>query len=97
MASLINNVSPQKQLYALKSMDASKFKMTPAVNSALQKTLNDYKDKIEFVELANSFGMKDRSKDLLALAIKYPDSLQAREFDADVIEMETQRYHRSCA
>ena len=79
LASLIPQVSGAKVLYALKHMDASKFKMTPAVNAALQKTLNDYKDKIEFVELITTFNLKDRSKDLLALAIKYPDSLQARE------------------
>jgi putative heme-binding domain-containing protein len=60
-------------------MDPSNLKMTPAINTALQKTLNEYKDKIEYVELVNSFKLKDKSKDLLALAIKYPDSLQARE------------------
>jgi putative heme-binding domain-containing protein len=60
-------------------MDASNLKMTPAINSALQKTLAGYKDKIEFVELITSFNLEDRVKDLLALAIRYPDSLQARE------------------
>jgi putative membrane-bound dehydrogenase-like protein len=79
LASLIPQVKGEKLLYALKHMDASRFRMTPTVNTALQKTLNDYKDKIEFVELVNSFELKDRAKDLLALAIKYPDSLQARE------------------
>ncbi|MEI9919675.1 MAG: PVC-type heme-binding CxxCH protein [Bacteroidota bacterium] len=79
LASLVPQVKGEKLLYTLKHMDASKFKMTPAINAALQKTLSDYKDKIEFVELVNSFEMKDRAKELLALAIKYPDSLQARE------------------
>jgi putative heme-binding domain-containing protein len=79
LASLVPEVKGEKLLYALKSMDASKFRMTPTVNAALQKTLNDYKDKIEFVELINAFQLKDRASDLLALAIKYPDSLQARE------------------
>lgn len=79
LASLITKVKGQKVLYALKHMDASKVKMTPAINSALQTTLAEYKDKIEFVELITSFKLTDRSKDLLDLALKYPDSLQARE------------------
>jgi putative membrane-bound dehydrogenase-like protein len=79
LASLVPQVKGEKVLYALKHMDASKMKMTPAIDTALRKTLSDYKDKIEFVELVNSFNLQDRSKDLLALALKYPDSLQARE------------------
>jgi putative membrane-bound dehydrogenase-like protein len=79
LASLIPQVQGQKVFYALKHMDPSNLKMTPAISTALRKTLNEYKDKIEYVELVNSFNLKDKSKDLLALAIKYPDSLQARE------------------
>lgn len=79
LASLIPQVQGPKVLYALKHMDASNMKMTPAINSALQKTLAEYKDKIEFVELVNTFKLKDRANDLLALALRYPDSLQARE------------------
>ncbi len=79
LASLIPQVKGPKVLYALKHMDASNLKMTPAINTALNKTLDDYKDKIEFVELVNTFNLKDRSKDLLELALRYPDSLQARE------------------
>lgn len=79
LASLVPQVKGSKVLYALKHMDASKLKMTPTINAALQKTLNDYKDKIEFVELVTTFNLKDKSNDLLALAMKFPDSLQARE------------------
>lgn len=79
LASLIPQVKGQKVLYALKHMDASKMKMTPAINSALQKTLADYKDRIEYVELITTFNLKDKANDLLALAIRYPDSLQGRE------------------
>jgi len=79
LASLIPAVQGQKVLYTLKAMDPSKIRLTPAINAALQKTLSDYKDKIEFVELTTTFNLKDRSNDLLALAMKYPDSLQARE------------------
>ncbi|HZY80150.1 MAG TPA: c-type cytochrome, partial [Cyclobacteriaceae bacterium] len=79
LAQLATQEKGLKVLYALKHMDASKLKMTPAINTALQKTLNEYKDKIEFVELISTFNLKDKSKDLLDLALKYPDSLQARE------------------
>lgn len=79
LASLLPQVNGPKILYALKHMDASKVKMTPAINMALQKTIDEYKDKIEYVELITSFNLKDRAKDLLTLAIRYPDSLQARE------------------
>lgn len=79
LASLLPQVQGEKVLYALKHMDASNLKMTPQIKTALQKTLNNYKDKIEFVELVTSFNLKERSNDLLQLAMKYPDSLQARE------------------
>jgi putative heme-binding domain-containing protein len=79
LSQLVSQTKGAKVLYALKHMDASKLKMTPAINSALQTTLTDYKDKIEFVELITTFNLKDRSKDLLALTLRYPDSLQARE------------------
>jgi putative membrane-bound dehydrogenase-like protein len=79
LAQLATNERGPKVLYALKHMDASKVKMTPPLRKALQETLDEYKDRIEFVELISTFKLKDRSKDLLALALKYPDSLQARE------------------
>lgn len=79
LMSLIPQVKGAKVLYALKHMDPSKTRLTPAVAAALQRTLDEYKDKIEFVELITTFNLRDRSNDLLALALKYPDSLQARE------------------
>jgi putative membrane-bound dehydrogenase-like protein len=79
LTSLVSQVEGPKVLYALKHMDASKLKMTPAVNTALQKTLDEYKDQIEFVELVTTFNLKDRSKDLLDMAIQYPDSADGRE------------------
>jgi putative membrane-bound dehydrogenase-like protein len=79
LASLLPQVHGQKVFYALKHMDPNNVKITPAINAALQKTLAEYKDKIEFVELVTTFKLKDKSNDLLALALRYPDSLQARE------------------
>jgi putative membrane-bound dehydrogenase-like protein len=79
LSQLVTQVKGAKVLYALKHMDASKLKMTPGINTALQKTLDEYRDKIEFVELVATFKLKNRADDLLALALKYPDSLQARE------------------
>lgn len=79
LSQLVTQVKGPKVLYALKHMDPSKTKLTPAVNSALQTTLDEYKDKIEFVELITTFNLRNRSNDLLTLALGYPDSLQARE------------------
>jgi putative membrane-bound dehydrogenase-like protein len=71
--------SGDKVLYALKHLDPKQTAITPALRSVLDKVLKDYEGKIEFVELATSFGLKNKAQDLLNLAIKYPDSLQARE------------------
>jgi putative membrane-bound dehydrogenase-like protein len=79
LTSLVSQVKGVKQLYALKHMDPAKIKMTPAINTALQKTLSEYKDKIEFVELITTFNLRNRTNDLVTLALKYPDSLQGRE------------------
>lgn len=79
LASLLPQVEGEKILYTLKHMDASNLKMTPPIKSALQKTLDNYKDRIEFVELVTSFNLKEKSNDLLQLALKHPDSLQARD------------------
>jgi putative membrane-bound dehydrogenase-like protein len=79
LSQLVTQTKGAKVLYALKHMDASKLKMTSGINTALQKTLNEYQDKIEFVELISTFKLKERADDLLTLVLKYPDSLQARE------------------
>lgn len=68
-----------KVLYALKHMDASKLKMTPAIRTSLNKVLGDQAGKIEFVELVTSFNVRDRSSELLQMALQYPDSLAGKE------------------
>jgi putative heme-binding domain-containing protein len=79
LAQLVQQTQGERVLYALKAMDASKLKMTPAITTALNKVLDGYKGKIEYVELVTSFKLKNRSKELLNLCLQYPDSLAGRE------------------
>src|SRR4030095_11948998 len=79
LAQLVQQTQGDKVLYALKHMDASKLKMTPAISSALNKILGQKKGKIEFVELVTSFNLRDRSNELLKLAEQYPDSVTGKE------------------
>lgn len=79
LAQLIQETSGEKALYALKHTDPSKLKMTPAINTALNKVLSDTQGKIEFVELVTLFRLQARADDLLKMALQYPDSLTGRE------------------
>lgn len=69
----------EKLLFALKHMDGSKFKMSPTLKTTLDRVLDDYKGKLEFVELASAFKLKQKSNDLLSLGIQYPDSASGKE------------------
>lgn len=79
LAQLVQQTKGDKVLYALKHMDPSKLKMTPAIQTALNKVLGEQKGKIEFVELVTSFKLQNRSGELLGMALQYPDSLTGRE------------------
>lgn len=79
LAQLVAQSEGEKLLFALKHMNAEKLKMTPALTAKLNKTLNDYKGTLEFVELSSAFNLKSKSTDLLALAIQFPDSTIGRE------------------
>ena len=79
LAQLIQQTQGDRVLYALKHMDAAKLKITPSIATALNKVLDDYKGKIEYVELVTSFNLKDRSKELLNLCLQYPDSVAGKE------------------
>lgn len=79
LTQLVQQSTGEKVFYALKHMDASQLKMTPAIKAALNKVLDEKKDKIEFVELATLFKLQDRSKELLNVALTYPDSLMGKE------------------
>jgi putative membrane-bound dehydrogenase-like protein len=79
LGQLVQQAQGERVLYALKHMDASKLKMTPAITTALNKVLDEKKGMIEYVELVTSFNLKNRSKELLELCLQYPDSLAGRE------------------
>lgn len=79
LTQLVQQSKGDRVLYALKHMDPSKLKMTPAITSALNKVLEDKKGKIEYVELVTSFNLKDRSDELINLCVHYPDSLAGKE------------------
>ena len=79
LAQLVEQTQGDKVLYALKHMDATKLKMTPAIASSLNKVLEENKGKIEYVELVTIFRLQNHSNDLLQLAVDYPDSLAGKE------------------
>ncbi|MEJ7642989.1 MAG: PVC-type heme-binding CxxCH protein [Chryseolinea sp.] len=79
LADLVQSSKGDKVLYALKHMDATKLKMTPAIKTSLNKVLEDQKGKIEFVELVTSFKLQDRASDLLNISLQYPDSAVGKE------------------
>ena len=76
---LLKQTKGAKVLYALKHMDPAKLKMTGPVKAALNNALDEQKGKLEFVELVSSFKLQDRSKDLLQLALQFPDSTVGKE------------------
>jgi putative membrane-bound dehydrogenase-like protein len=79
LAQIATQSKDAKVLYALKHMDAAKFKMTPAVSVTLNKVLDENKGKLEFVELASAFKLQNKADDLLSIAIQYPDSASGKE------------------
>jgi putative heme-binding domain-containing protein len=48
--------------------------------------MDQYKNKLEFVELASSFKLQDKANDLLSMAIQFPDSASGREAARTLIE-----------
>jgi putative membrane-bound dehydrogenase-like protein len=79
LAQLAEQSEGEKLLFALKHMTPGKLNMSAALTAKLNKTLNDYKGSLEFVELATAFKLQSKSKDLLALALQFPDSIIGRE------------------
>ena len=79
LTSLITSSKDSKLLYALKHVDASKFKMTSAVRTKLNSVLDKNKGTMEYVELTALFKLKEKAPDLLDVALQYPDSVQGRE------------------
>ena len=79
LAQLVQQTQGDKVLYALKHMNASQVKMTPALAASLNKVLEQQKGKIEFVELVATFNLQDRANDLLSLGLNYPDSTVGKD------------------
>lgn len=79
LSKLVTETKGEKVLYALKHMDPSNIKLAPAVLTALNKTLDQYKDRLEFVELASRFKLENKTNDLLAVSLHYPDSVMGKE------------------
>jgi putative membrane-bound dehydrogenase-like protein len=79
LSTLVGKVKGEKVLYALKHMDANSVTLTPTVQSALTNTLEQYKGRLESVELITRFGLKHKSADLLNLSLQLPDSVVGRE------------------
>ncbi len=79
LTQLVQQTQGDKVLYALKHMNASQVKMTPAITSALNKVLDQQKGKIEFVELVSTFKLQTRANDLLSLGLNYPDSTVGKD------------------
>ena len=79
LAQLVQQTQGDKVLYALKHMNASQVKMTPALAASLNKVLEQQKGKIEFVELVATFNLQNRANDLLSLGLNYPDSTVGKD------------------
>lgn len=79
LVSLISKSKDAKLLYALKHIDTDNFQMTPTVRAKLKEVLDEYKSRMEFVELAAVYKLKDKAPDLLEVALEFPDSIQGRE------------------
>lgn len=88
LGSLIQKTKGKRVLMALKHIDPAKLKMTPALSTALNKALDEYKGSLEFVELVSLFKLKDRSPDLLAMSLQYPDSVKGKEAMKSLVEWE---------
>jgi putative heme-binding domain-containing protein len=79
LADLVLKAGGSKLLYALKHMDASKLKITPAIKAKLNTALDANQGTLEFVELVSLFKLENKADDLLALAIQFPDSASGRK------------------
>jgi putative heme-binding domain-containing protein len=78
LSNLVTQTRGEKVFYALKQMDPGSA-LSPAVRTALNKVLDQYKGKLEFVELVSRFKVENRAPDLLAQAIQVPDSAVGKE------------------
>lgn len=78
LSKLVTQTEGEKVMLALKHMDANTT-LTPAVRAALNKTLDQYRGKLEFVELVSRFKLENKAPDLLAESLLFPDSTTGKE------------------
>lgn len=79
LTQLVTQTSGSKVFFALKHMDVTQLKMTPAVTAALNNVLQQKQGTLEFVELVSSFKLQNKENDLLELGLQYPDSAKGKE------------------
>jgi len=79
LAKLALDTEGTKALYALKHMDTRDFTVTSALKKKLEKVMDQYQGRLEFVELAAAFYLTEKSNDLLSIALAFPDSLAGKE------------------
>jgi putative membrane-bound dehydrogenase-like protein len=68
-----------KLLYALKHVDGTKVTISPALRNKLNTTLDQYKNRFEYVELSRAFRLVNKTPDLLNTALQFPDSVAGHE------------------
>jgi putative membrane-bound dehydrogenase-like protein len=94
LSGLIATSEDAKLLYALKHVDAEKFKMTPLVRKKLNDVLDKNKGQLEFVELVALYNLQNKAGDLLELALQYPDSASGREASRVLLSWDRQDLFR---
>lgn len=78
--------SGEKAMYALKHMDPSSVRPTPALSAKVDEVLKQYENTIEYIEVINAFDLKSRAPHLLAFALQEPDNPVAREAMATLVK-----------
>ncbi len=78
LAGLITRTEGMKLIYALKHIEPKGFQMTPAILAKLNRELDKNPGTLEFVEIADRYDLRNRTNDLLKLALQHPDSTYGR-------------------
>ena len=86
LSGLVARVQGEKVLYALKHMEPANTGLTPAVRTALNKALDQYKGRLEFVELVSRFKLENKASDLLTQSLQLPDSIVGKESMKTLLE-----------
>jgi len=86
LSKLVSQVQGEKVLYALKHMEPTKTALTSTVRVALNKALDQYKGRLEFVELVSRFQLGNKAPDLLTQSLQLPDSIVGKESMKTLIE-----------